>query len=316
MAQRAAAAQPAESAASQDAQSLAEVLVTAAKLPRETLKRIASQFVKSHAAVNPVIHQIGRWSTALCPRVTGLKPAASAFVMKRVTGVARSIGAPASQVGKGCPVNLEIVFTAEPQQLLNHIAKAYPSLLGSSRTPGDAIARRAVQSWYTTGTKAPDGWSPPIGDEAAMAVLQMGVDMSTPPGGIARDGARVDPAYGEGFAGFGRPGSYFTQGLSSEFLQVLVIVDSGKIAQDSLSSVADYVAMLALTRVNLLDGCSELPSILDLLSSGCGQRQKPAGLTDTDTAYLKALYASDLEKRLNLEQGDIRDRMVTAIAGR
>ncbi len=126
----------------------------------------------------------------------------------------------------------------------------------------------------------------------------------------------VDPAYGEGFTGFGRSGSYFTKGFANELLQVFVVVDSGKVAGNSLSSISDYIAMLALTRTDSLDGCNTLVSIIDLLSSGCGDRQKPEALTDADTAYLKALYSSNLEMNLNIEQGDIRDRMVKAITGR
>jgi hypothetical protein len=39
-------------------------------------------------------------------------------------------------------------------------------------------------------------------------------------------------------------------------------------------------------------------------------------LTDSDSAYLKALYYSDLEKNLNLEQGQMRDHMLKVITGR
>jgi hypothetical protein len=148
-----------------------------------------------------------------------------------------------------------------------------------------------------------------------MMALQLGVDASTPPGVIASDGARVDPAYGGGYAGFGSAASYFTHGFTSELLQVFILVDTNKVAGDSLSSISDYIAMLALTRMSSLDDCSKLPSIIDLLSSGCGKREKPMALTETDTAYLKALYSANLEKTLNLEQGDIRDKMVTAITG-
>ncbi|HEX3836933.1 MAG TPA: hypothetical protein VHW25_08230 [Steroidobacteraceae bacterium] len=326
----AAAAQPTDPPAPQNSGPLAQVVVSAARLPREQLKRVAIQFVKSHGAVSPVIHQIGRWQAKVCPRVTGLQPAANAFVSRHVTEVAHSVGAP-SGIGKGCPVNVEIVFTAQPQLLLNHIAKAYPALLGSSRSPSDATSHRAIQSWYTTGTRVMTGWTPPappitgpggsivIGAQAVgpnlMMALQQGVDASTPAGAVAGDGARIDPAYGGGYAGFGNAASYFTKGFTSEFLQVLVVVDTRKIATDSLSSISDYISMLALTRTESLDGCSELPSIIDLLSSGCGRRAKPLALTATDTAYLKALYSADLEKNLNLEQGDMRDRMVTTITG-
>jgi hypothetical protein len=315
-----AAAQPTDPSAPQDSHSMAEVQVTASKLDQPTLKRAVSQFAKSHGAASAAVHQIGRWRVDVCPGVTGLQPAASAFVSRRVTEVARSVGAPtleAGKGGKGCAVNVEIVFTPEPQQLLDHVAKAYPALLGSSRSPGDAVSRHAIQSWYITGTKV-DGWNPIATGLLApmLTALQMGVDASTPAGAVASDGARVDPAYGEGFTGFGRSGSYFTKGFASELLQVFVVVDTGKVAGSSLASISDYIAMLALTRMDSLDGCNTLSSIIDLLSSGCGDRQKPQALTDADTAYLKALYSSNLEMNLNIEQGDIRDRMVKAITGR
>jgi hypothetical protein len=313
------AAQPTDSSAPQDSQSVPEVQVTA-KLDQRTLERVAGQFTESHAAANRAVHQIGRWRVDVCPGVTGLQPAASAFVSRRVTEVARSVGAPTPETGKGgksCAVNVDIVFTPDPQQLLDHVAKAYPALLGSSRSPGDAISRHPIQSWYVTGTKV-DGWNPiATGLLAPLVVgVQMGVDASTPGGAVASDGARVDPAYGEGFTGIGRSGSYLTKGYASELLQVFVVVDTGKVAGHSLSSISDYIAMLALTRMDSLDGCNELSSIIDLLSSGCGDRQKPAALTDADTAYLKALYSSNLEMNLNVERGDIRDRMVKAITGR
>jgi hypothetical protein len=316
----AAEAQPTDPSAPQDSQSPPEVQVTASKLDQRTLERVTSQFAKSHGAANAAVHQIGRWRMEVCPGVSGLQPAARAFVSRRVTEVARSVGAPtrdAGKGGKGCSANVMIVFTSEPQQLLDHVAKAYPALLGSARSPGDSVSRHAIQSWYVTGTKV-DGWNPiATGSLAPMiTALQMGVDASTPGGAVASDGARVDPAYGAGFTGFGRSGSYVTKGFASELLQVFVVVDTGKVAGNSLSSISDYIAMLALTRMDSLDGCNTLLSIIDLLSSGCGDRQKPQTLTDADTAYLKALYSSNLEMNLNIEQGDIRDRMVKAITGR
>jgi hypothetical protein len=315
-----AAAQPVDPSAPQDSRSIAEVQVTASKLDQRTLERVVSQFAKSHGAANAAVHQIGRWRVVVCPEVTGLQPAASAFVSRRVTEVARSVGAPAPEAGtsgKGCAVNVHIVFTSQPQLLLDHVAKAYPALLGSSRSSGDAISRHAIQSWYVTGTKV-DGWNPIATGKLAPMIeaLQMGVDASTPGGAVASDGARVDPAYGEGFTGFGRSGSFVTKGFASELLQAFVVVDSSKIAGNSLSSISDYVAMLVLTRLDSLDGCNTLPSIIDMLSSGCGDSQKPQALTDADTAYLKALYSSNLEMNLNIEQGDIRDRMLKAITGR
>ncbi len=314
----AAAAQPADQSAPRDSPALQEVQVTASRLDRHTLKRVAIQFVKLHGAVSPVIHQIGRWGADVCPGVTGLDAAADAFVSRRVKEVARSVGAPTRGVGKRCVVNVEIVFTAEPQQLLNHIAKAYPMLLGSSRSAGDTTFRHAIQSWYLTGTREMNGWNPTV-----VSLGSPDPDTAAAAATLSRDitedfvtGLQVDPADGRGYAPTGLAGSYFTKGLTSEFLHVLVIVDTRKVARDSLGSISDYISMLALTRMSSLDGCNELPSVIDLLSSGCGSSAKPQALTAADTAYLKALYSSDLEANLNIELGDMRDRMVKVIAGR
>ncbi len=310
-----AAAQSAKPPAPQDSRPLQEVQVTASKLDRRTLKRVAIQFVELHGAVSAEIHQIGRWRLNVCPRVTGLNPAANAFVSRRVSKIARSVGAPTAGAGRKCQANIEIVFTPKPQQLLNHVAKAYPILLGSSRSAGDTTFRHSIQSWYLTGTRSAEGFNPPVDGESRVAGLQADIDASTP-GTDVGGNMRVDPAYGQGFAGFGLAGSYVTKGLTSEFVHVFVIVDSNKVAGDSLQSISDYIAMLALTRMGSLDGCNELPSITDLLSSSCDGRDKPQALTDADTAYLKALYSSDLEMNLNIEEGDMRDRMVKVIAGR
>jgi hypothetical protein len=317
----ASATQPADPSVPENSRSLPEVQVVASKLDRRTLNRVAIKFVESHAAVNPLIHQIGRWRMDLCPHVTGLAPAAAAFVSGRVEEVARSVGAPTHALGKQCAVNVEVVFTPEPQQLLNHIAKAHPGLLGSNRSVGDTTFSHAIQSWYVTGTRSVEGFRPMgdpqdetkfVGDGDSIAVA-LGTALST---SLVADGAHVDPQYGGGIVPFGRAGSYFSHGLTSEILHVFVIVDAAKVATDTLQSISDYIAMLALTRIGSLDACSELPSIVDLLSSGCGERQKPPALTDADTAYLKALYSSDLEANLNLEQGDMRDRMVKVIVGK
>ena len=310
-----AAAQPADQSAPQDSHQLQEVRVTASKFDRRTLKRVAIQFVKLHGAVSPVLHQIGRWQADVCPRVTGLNPTASAFVSRRVQEVARRVGAPTGRIGKRCVANVEIVFTPEPQQLLNHIAQAYPRLLGSSRSAGDATFRQAIQSWYLTGTKSVEGPHWALGH--AGAILPNYDAPTEAAWGTSRlpDGAYVDAPNGKGYAPRGLAGQ-FTKGLASELVHVLVIVDTRKVAGDSLRSISDYIAMLALTRMGSLDACSELPSIIDLLSSGCDARDKPQALTDADTAYLKALYSSDLEMNLNIEQVDMRDRMVMSITGR
>jgi hypothetical protein len=95
----------------------------------------------------------------------------------------------------------------------------------------------------------------------------------------------------------------------------MILIDSRQVNRHSLSAIADYVAMLALTR-STLGGCNELPSVIDLLSPDCGARPPPEGITSADEAYLKALYSSNLEMNVSLERGEIHDRMLRKILNR
>src|SRR5262249_42405903 len=103
--------------------------------------------------------------------------------------------------------------------------------------------------------------------------------------------------------------------VSSQFANVLIIIDSRQTSQYPLGALADYVAMLVLTRTSL-SGCNELPSVTDLLSHDCGTRERPQSITEADRAYLKALYASSLESNTSLARGEIHDRMLRQIVGR
>ncbi len=306
-----------QSPVDKSSQPLDQVTITARKFERRTLENvIIPKFVQSHGLPSPGINQLGRWRDGVCARVSGLQPAFNQVVVRRIAAVAQSVGAPAKPVGQPCEVNVEIVFTAQPQALLDRIAKAYPRLLGSSRTKGDTTFTHPVQAWYLTGTRALNGYNPPVvGLNAAPSpTADNHVDPSA--SSPLSDGMQLDPAYaGGGTAVTGLAGSRIGKGLESQFLHVFAIVDSSKVEQSSLRAVSDYLAMVSLTRMSSLDTCSELPSIIDLLSSSCDTGDKPTGITLADTAFLKSLYSSDLEHNINIERGDMHDRMVRVILG-
>jgi hypothetical protein len=104
-------------------------------------------------------------------------------------------------------------------------------------------------------------------------------------------------------------------GLASEFVHVLVLVDSTRVTQYSLSTIADYIGMVVLTRTSL-SGCAELPSIIDVLSPDCSPGPRPDAMTLADLAFLKALYSASLDRNLNLSQGEIHDRMLRLMVDR
>jgi hypothetical protein len=307
----------ADSSSKPKSQPLDEVVISAQKFDRRILFHVLiPHFVQSHGAPSSQIEQVARWHSGVCPQTTGLQPVYAEFVTRRVVTAAQTAGAPTHGIDKKCSINIEIVFTPAPQELLDHIAKAYPTLLGSSRSPSDTTFRRAIQAWYLTGTRSMAGWNPPVS----------GLDAPPPPGSptqilastplFSSPEVTVDLPNGQGAAPSGLAGSHLGMSLRSEFLHVLVVIDAHRVAGLPLGAVADYVAMVALTRMSSLDNCSELPSIVDLLASSCADRAKPSSITVADGAFLKALYSSDLELKVNIEQGQIRDRMLAELGNR
>jgi hypothetical protein len=298
-------------------QPLEEVTVVG-KTDLPTLKHEIHQFVQSHGKPSTLIGQIGRWREKVCPAVTGLQGAAAEVVSHQIENVARSVGAPTVTSGKQCSVNIEVVFTGQPQALLDHIATTkYHPLLGYYReTELKQVTTfsHPVQAWYMTGTRSLDAGLPIAGLDFGHSGAETGADDIT---SILSTGLKIDSAAHDGSLGFGasgNPESYFTKGLRSEFMHVLIIVDSKAVAKYSLRTISDYIALFALTRIGSQDTCSGLSSILTLFDAGCGQ--PPAELTSADTAYLKALYGADLDMKLALEQGDIREQMLQTISSK
>ena len=263
---------------------LQEVTVTAHKLiDQTTLYRvIIPRFVKSHAAENPRSRQVGRWTipAMICPSAEGLQAAAVDYLSRRILAVAASVGAPTAKYGH-CLTNVEVVFTPNPQEQVAYFGKTYRALLGNEQ---QSLKERLtfghrIRAWYTTGTHTFGGdWS----TDSDRTLVNVG--------GLSDSASRL------------------TGHMLTGFVNVLVIVDSREVAGHSLGQVADYIAMLVLTRTSV-DGCSELPSIVDMLSADCADRAPPDALTEADISFLKALYASNLEMNINVARGEMRDQM-------
>jgi hypothetical protein len=288
---------PAESAG------LPEVTVSAGRVrDHRALEHAVHSFVESRSTPGTRTNQIGRWYQKVCPLVTGLQSGSNRVVAREVLDVARGVGAPVPPDGKTCVINIEVIFTTEPQALLDDFAKVNRTELGyfpKSQWGQMTTFSRPIQAWYETGTRQTN-CQPARGTDIPQpcdpSVTQLDADVGD---------VNLQPS---GFA------DRLKKGLRSEFGHVLIIVDSRSVARYSLSSIADYAAMLSLSRMTQLGNCASLPSITDLLASDCAT-PAPDTLTATDRAYLKALYATDLEAPLSLERGDLGLRMVTQIEG-
>ena len=287
-----AAAALAQSAPPAPSTTVAPLTVQAAPSPK-VIERQTHTFVQSYAAVpNPEIDQIGRWHDPVCVQVVGLPQADQAALIKaRIESVARAVGLPAPwTTPAGCRANVQIVFTDQPQRIMDTVAKTREYLLGyyhfHDRDRLKTVTH-PIQAWYVTETRG-------IGGSAGF-IYQVKKEVIDDPENIPPDGC------GD---------SRFSACLRSAFYNVFIVADSKVLEGQDLGLVADYLVMQALSQPRSLEGCNALPSVIDRFAkSACPGRDPPDGLTPADAAYLTALYDSDPEGRKASEQSDIASGM-------
>jgi hypothetical protein len=260
-------------------------------------------FAKAFTTPTKLTGKIARWVTAICPVAKGQKPAFTRFVTQRVQAIAAAAGAPVS-TDPSCAPNIEIIFTTTPQDLLDRIRKDEPDYLGYATSNEQreklATVTRPVQAWYTTETIDLNGaHKMDIGRR-----FDSGTTMSN---FSAIGGANRDPIYLPDATYAHVTGNHINDGARSGFNHVIIVTDSNKLAGQQLIPLSDYIAMLALTQLNSLDTCQQLPSIVNLMATGCDQKME--GMTATDLAYLQGLYKMDADKSMLFQQNEISDSM-------
>ena len=252
---------------------------------RRRLDHAIPAFIQSHAAPAR-FGQYARWITPICVTIAGGLPASfEEFVRRRIAEVANSVGARVNQDPE-CSPNVNIFFAAQPQKQLDEVVRVAPGLLGyyyKSQTKDMMAFSGPVRAWYTIGAKGTSGRLERVSPNARA------------PDGVA--------------------GSKLSSGASIALTTVLVIADGKTLAGYEIGPVSDYIAMLILSKTPAPDKCADLNSILDLLATQCDRSHAPQGMTQTDIAFLKALYTTNLELVGALEKGNIHDMMLRSLGG-
>jgi hypothetical protein len=285
---------------------LPDVTVSAPRppTPKELAGEAVPHFVQSHTTPSTVIHQITRWRTGICPLTRGLDAAMNAFVSARIRAVATAVGAP-RQESTECKANVQILFTLEPQSVLDEVTQQDSKLLGfhySRQEKKLATMTRPIQGWYVTATRNFKG-EESIDDPFPLGAQQSSIDSAGPNQPLK---SKVPP---------GEPGSRLNNWRSSEVVLALIVVDADKIKGMAIGPLADYLAMLTLSQAESADSCGQLPSIMDLMAPECDSGEKPTQLTAGDLAFLRALYKINLETPLELEESGIENAMVRDFSG-
>ena len=109
-------------------------------------------------------------------------------------------------------------------------------------------------------------------------------------------------------------GSRLNDGIRASFYHVLVVVNPDELKDYEMGALGDYIAMVALSQLECLDYCQQLPSIVNMLAKNCNA--KIEALTENDTAYLRGLYHSSPDSNLNLQEDAIAYQMEQVAKGR
>jgi hypothetical protein len=263
-----------------------------------------SQFIMHHATVRYVNtgtdRNLARWrggKQSICPETVGLSPGYNAFVTARLRALAAYVGAPVES-NPQCKISVQILFTNNPQKTMDDVVKWATVAFGIRYSGGkrDLIAYRgdhAIQGFYIT-------------TRGGAMVLNTDVAL------VGLDVLPVWPQINEKYLGTdsvgtrlgGRSGSGIGIGV------VILVVDTTQVAGYTIGTIADYLAMLTLSVAQSPDHCDPLPSILDLMSSSCGTREKPTAITAGDLAFLKALYYLNTGLGPSLSRDAIEDNMM------
>jgi hypothetical protein len=280
--------------------SIEGVIVTA---PRISPEAAIHDFVQSLPLSLEPVGKIARWRRPICPIVTGLPSNFGKFVLDQVMRVAAGAGAPLG--GEGCQSNVDIVFTSDPQGLMDSVREKSPTLLGYhdvSQTDAISTVNRAVQSWYTTETADIDGTR-----TIDSGQRNRGVSLFVPPSLMCRTGCTVNFSEAREMH---VTGSRLTDTLRSELFHVIITVDLRHIAGMRIGELSNYIALLALVTSRPSQACQPLPSIANLLANGCSKDQRPEELSPYDLAFLRAVYRMDTYASLPDQRSAIVDKIM------
>ncbi len=278
-----------------------------ANAPLATTTAVLEQFAKSFATPARLSGKIARWDSGICPIAVGQPPQFTSFVTKRVKDVATTVGAPVN-ASAACTPNIEIVFTTTPQALLDNVRRHQAEFLGYAESSAQkdrlATVTRPIQAWYTTETKDMHGMGTIDGAPHRMVGTTLSCfTCSRCPFCGTMNAQELDlPDVTSAVSG-----SFINNGTRSTFFHVIIVVDANRLAGYQIGPLADYITILSLAQLNSLDACQPLPSIVNMLAPGCGQ--KASDITKNDLAYLSGLYKMTPDKSLLFQQSEIATRM-------
>lgn len=218
-----------------------------------------------------------RWNTPICFLAAGWGAEDLSSLLTRLAQISAAAGAPLA--GKGCTPNFVVVSTAAPDQVINAWWAKNKRLFGNAsplqiRHFLDSTRSRPVRTWRN---------------------IDIGRVATTRFGHFVPSNSHADP-------------SPFAGNAPLQFLSVFEIIDAGRTAGIDLHQLADYVAMMGLSNIDIDVDVGDAPSILQLFSPA---RSLALGLSNWDSTFLMALYQTDQSSRS--QRFEIAQRVAEAV---
>jgi hypothetical protein len=259
--------------------------------PEETRRQIQT-FVSSVTRMDGEL--IGRWLEHICPMVVGLSDEQAQFVQSRLIEVQNTVRKLKPEGDKACQPNLFVIVSDESEQVLNSWKARDPGMFrwktreGVSRSNGNG----PVRTWHNA-----------IMEPSDSAPVLNGAPVNGGP----------DLCGDTGIPCFKLKPSRIESSAAENVRAVVVLVDTRAAGVVNLSQLADYIAMVSLSQLDLTANVGAVNSILKLFAEPRPDAP-PMGLTEWDLAFLNGLYRTSYSP-MN-QRRDIAARMTRALAPR
>jgi hypothetical protein len=258
-----------------------DIVVTGSK---EADRKAAEAYVASIAVRSET--QLARFHQPVCPLVIGIPRPYSTMIEKRIAEDAAAAGIEVAKKVR-CDANLIVVIAEDGAALVKDIRVHYPGWL-AGLSPGDIDALSIpgpARAWSVTSLRNEDGQRMRNSPESAGSDALAGKPV-----------LRVMTA------------SILRQPTRQDMEASFVMIDKAPTIGLTLRQIADYAAMrgLARTRPPAGDGTA-LSTILTVLDPASTERAR--GLTNADTAYLRALYRGNGTAAAVNEKNEISRRI-------
>jgi hypothetical protein len=239
-----------------------------------------ADFVQSVTASPEHMGQVAQFDGTVCPGVVNLPVAQAQAINDHIATLALSLGL---KVGEpGCRANILVIAAEEADPVARELVQMAPGVFDSDSEAWRAVKRRdaflesgqPVRWWHVSRTET--------GVYAGMVWSAVGANPG--PGEINHGhhgtGAPVGGGYG---------GDISSRGAVTNITGAIVVLDTQQIGRVAISGLGDYVAMVALARLEPDAQVGGAQTVLNLFESDA-TRTDITSLTAWDRAYLKGVY--------------------------